>query len=99
MSEPRGCLTEGCTNLADIDNDEASYCEPCLRFGLAMLLGLDVDFASRLMDHHSGPVELSIALIDERGVRVKSATTSLHVTPAVFGQTFETTPDEWETDQ
>jgi hypothetical protein len=93
------CATEDCTNHAATGDHTANYCEPCLRFGLAMLLGLDINFASRLMDHHTGPVELTIALIDDRGVRVTSATTNLNVTPTVFGQTFHTTTDNWKDDE
>lgn len=85
------CISEGCDNPAV---EETDHCLPCLRFGFAMLLGVDEDFADRMADHDSGPVDLTLALIDERGVKVASTRTVLRLDPELFGTTVTRNPSK-----
>lgn len=88
-SSPDDCQSEECTNLPV---GETGHCLPCLRFAFAMLLGVDADFADRMADHDSGPVDITLALIDERGVTVASTRTVLRLDEEVYGGTFTRNP-------
>lgn len=92
------CSSDDCDTPMAPGFSGTGFCLPCLRFGWALVMGLDREFAEKLADHDSGPVDLTVALIDERGVQIAHATTDLRLEPSLFRTDLERgTPNRNET--